>query len=137
MTDKLGGVYVEVDRPYYYKGGSTRNIDLDPGYQLLDGYNALSYVRYRHDLNADFGRMERQQRYLNALRQQAMGWDLGLKLPGLVGTFFDHVTTDLGTNDFLKLAWWGIKLDGARIRQVASAGHEPDERRSHVRVLGA
>jgi LCP family protein required for cell wall assembly len=122
MTDKLGGVYVEVDRPYLYKGWDYAQIDLHPGYQLLDGDNALSYVRYRHDLNADFGRMERQQRYLSALRQQAMGWDLGLKLPGLVGSFFDHVTTDLGTNDFLKLAWWGIKLDGARTRQVALRG---------------
>jgi LCP family protein required for cell wall assembly len=122
MTDKLGGVYVEVDRPYFYTGREYANIDLDPGYQLLDGYNALSYVRYRHDLNADFGRMERQQRYLNALRQQAMGWDLGLKLPGLVGAFFAHVATDLGTNEFLRLAWWGIKLDGARIRQVSIRG---------------
>jgi LCP family protein required for cell wall assembly len=122
MTDKLGGVYVEVDRPYHYLGSEYAQIDLDPGYQLLDGYNALSYVRYRHDLNADFGRMERQQRYLNALRQQAMGWDLGLKLPGLVGSFFDNVTTDLGTNDFIRLAWWGVKLDGARIRQVAIRG---------------
>jgi LCP family protein required for cell wall assembly len=122
MTDKLGGVYVEVDRPYHYTGGEYAMIDLKPGYQLLDGFNALSYVRYRHDMNADFGRMERQQRFLNALRQQAMGWDLGLKLPGLVGSFFDNVTTDLGTNDFIKLAWWGIKLDGARIRQVALRG---------------
>jgi LCP family protein required for cell wall assembly len=122
MTDKLGGVYVEVDRPYHYTAGEYARIDLEPGYQLLDGTNALSYVRYRHDLNADFGRMERQQRFLNALRQQAMGWDLGLKLPGLVGSFFDNVATDLGTNDFIKLAWWGVKLDGARIRQVALRG---------------
>jgi LCP family protein required for cell wall assembly len=122
MTAKLGGVYIEVDRPYLYKGSDYAKIDLDPGYQLLNGYTALDYVRFRHDRNADFGRMERQQRFLNAVRQQAMGWDLGIKLPGLVGTFFDHVTTDLGTNDFLRLAWWGIKLPGSRIRQVALRG---------------
>jgi LCP family protein required for cell wall assembly len=122
MTDELGGVYVEVDRPYHYLGLDYAQIDLDPGYQLLDGPNALSYVRYRHDLNQDFGRMERQQRYLNALRQQAMGWDLGIKLPGLVGAFFDNVATDLGTNEFIRLARWGVKLDGSRIRQVALRG---------------
>jgi LCP family protein required for cell wall assembly len=122
MVYKLGGVYVEVDRPYLYTGSDWSKIDLAPGYQLMDGYSALDYVRFRHDLNGDFGRMERQQRFLNGVRQQAMGWNLGLKLPGLVGTLFDYVTTDMGTNDFIKLAWWGIKLDGSRVRQVALRG---------------
>lgn len=122
MTDELGGVYVEVDRRYYYQGGRYEKINLQPGYRLLDGDDALDYVRFRHDSNLDFGRMERQQRFLNGLRQQAMGWDLGLKLPGLIGAFFDNVATDLGTNEFIKLAWWGIRLDGGRIRQVTLRG---------------
>jgi LCP family protein required for cell wall assembly len=122
MTDKLGGVYLEVDRRYYYNGGAYEMIDLQPGYRLLRGADALDYVRFRHDGNMDFGRMERQQRFLNAIRQQAMSWDLGLKLPGLVSAFFGNVTTDLGTNDFLKLAWWGVRLDGSRMRQVTLRG---------------
>lgn len=122
MTDKLGGVYVEVDRRYLYEGGAYEAIDLQPGYQLLDGADALDYVRFRHDANLDFGRMERQQRFLNGLRQQAMGWDLGLKLPGVIGAFFENVATDLGTNDFIKLAWWGIRLDGSGIKQVTLRG---------------
>jgi len=122
MTDALGGVYLEVDRRYYYNGGQYEKIDLQPGYQLLDGDDALDYVRFRHDANLDFGRMERQQRFLNGLRQQAMSWDLGLKLPGLISAFFDNVATDLGTNDFIKLAWWGIRLDGSRFRQVTLRG---------------
>jgi LCP family protein required for cell wall assembly len=122
MVYRLGGIYMEVDRPYSYSGTLYSKIDLGPGYQLLDGYAALDYVRFRHDRNADFGRMERQQRFITALRQQAMGWDLGVKLPGLVGTFFDHVITDLSTNDFIKLAWWSIKLNGSGIRQVALRG---------------
>jgi LCP family protein required for cell wall assembly len=122
MTDSLGGVYVEVDRRYYYAGASYEGINLQPGFQLLDGHDALDYVRFRHDRNLDFGRMERQQRFLNALREQAMGWDLAFKLPGLIGAFFDNVATDLGTNDFLKLTWWGIRLDGGRVRQVTLRG---------------
>ncbi len=122
MTNALGGVYVEVDRRYYYSGGAYEKIDLQPGYRLLNGADALDYVRFRHDANMDFGRMERQQRFLSALRQQAMGWDLGMKLPGFIGAFFDNVATDLGTNDIIKLAWWGIRLDGSRIRQVTLRG---------------
>ncbi len=107
ITDSLGGVYVDVDQRYYNDNPEFELIKLAPGYQLLKGDDALDYVRYRHDLNLDFGRMERQQTFLTAMREQAMGWDLPLKLPGLVGAMFSNVTTDLGANDFIRLAYWG------------------------------
>ena len=119
ITDALGGVYVDVDRRYYNDNPQWELIKLAPGYQLLDGADALDYVRFRHDLNADFGRMERQQRFLSAMREQAMGWNLPFKLPGLISALFANISTDLGTNDILKLAYWGIRLDGSRIRQVS------------------
>ena len=122
MTYRLGGVYVEVDRRYYNNNELWEKIDLQPGYQLLGGNDALDFCRFRHDRNADFGRMERQQRFLSGLRQQAKGWDLGFKLPGLVGAFFDNVITDMTTNDFIELAWWGVGMDGERIRQVSLRG---------------
>jgi LCP family protein required for cell wall assembly len=119
ITDALGGVYVDVDRRYYNANPEWELIKLAPGYQLLKGSDALDYVRFRHDLNADFGRMARQQRFLAALREQAMGWDLPIKLPGVVSALFGNITTDLGANDIVKLAYWGIGLDGSRIRQVS------------------
>lgn len=122
ITDSLGGVYVDVDRRYYNDDPRWELIKLAPGYQLLNGSDALDYVRFRHDLNMDFGRMERQQRFLTALREQAMGWDLPFKLPKLVGALFRNVNTDLGTNDILKLAYWGIRLAGDRIRQISVTG---------------
>ena len=118
ITDALGGVYVDVDRRYYNDDPSRELIKLAPGYQLLNGADSLDYVRFRHDLNGDFGRMDRQQRFLAAMREQAMGWQLPLKLPGLIGALFDNVSTDLNANDILKLAYWGIRLDGERIRQI-------------------
>lgn len=117
ITDTLGGVYVDVDRTY-----DDGSIQLDPGYQLLDGLNALRYVRTRHDSNYDFGRMERQQRFINAVREQAMGWNLPLKLPGLIKDLFDNIDTDISANEFLKLAYWAVKLDGSRIRQAKIVG---------------
>ena len=114
ITDKLGGVYVDVDRTY-----DDGKIQLSPGYQLLDGLNALRFVRTRHDTNIDFGRMERQQRFLSALREQAMGWNLPLKLPSLIKALFGNVDTDLSANQILSLAYWGIKLDGSRMKQAS------------------
>ena len=114
ITTVLGGVYVDVDRRY-----DDGQIQFEPGYQLLEGTQALRYVRTRHDQNMDFGRMLRQQRFLTALRAQAGGWDLPFKLPGLIKALFKNVDTDLSANDFLKLAYWGVKLNGDRIKQVS------------------
>ncbi len=122
ITDSLDGVYVDVDQRYYNDNPDYELIKLAPGYQRLNGEDALDYVRYRHDLNMDFGRMERQQTFLTALREQAMGWDLPLKLPGVVKSLFSNITTDLGANDFISLAYWGVGLDGERIRRIAVTG---------------
>jgi LCP family protein required for cell wall assembly len=125
MTDALGGVYVDVDRRYYNDDADSdyELIKISPGYQRLNGDDALDYVRFRHDLNYDFGRMDRQQRFLTALREQAMGWNLVLDLPGLVDALFDNLVTTLDTNDIIRLAYWGAaKLSGDRIRQVSITG---------------
>ena len=116
IIDSLGGVYVDVDR--LYQGSQAHPIDLDPGYQLLKGTDALSFARYRFDDNADSGRMIRQQRVLAAVREQAVGWDLPVKLPGLVGGLLDATATNLTTNEILKLGMWLVKLDGERMRQM-------------------
>jgi len=122
ITDSLGGVYVDVDRRYYNDDARWELIKLSPGYQLLKGDQALDYVRFRHDLNYDFGRMDRQQRFITALREQAMGWNLPLKLPGLVRALFDNLATTLDADEIIKLAYWGVRLGGDRIRQVTIVG---------------
>lgn len=122
VTDSIGGVYIDVDRRYYYDGPDYENINLAPGYQLLSGDAALDYVRFRHDQNTDFGRMERQQRFLRAVREQAMGWNLGVRLPSLVTSLFKNVRTEMTTNEVIKLAYWVMNLRGTQIKQVAIPG---------------
>lgn len=121
ITDAIGGVYVDVDRSY-----DDGKIVLDPGYQLLDGLNAERFCRTRHDLNIDFGRMARQQRYLSAVRQQVMKWNLPLKLPGLIKTIFTYADTDLSSTEVLKLAYWVTKLDGGGIKRSEITGPTGD-----------
>ena len=74
IVDRVGGVWVDVDRRYYNKNVGTEstnfsNIDLRPGYQLLKGRDALSYVRYRHT-DSDLYRLARQQQFVKALKEQ-------------------------------------------------------------------
>ena len=74
IVDKLGGVWLDVDRRYYNVNdgrASTNfsNINLQPGYQRLSGANALSFVRFRHT-DSDLYRLARQQQFVRAFKEQ-------------------------------------------------------------------
>ncbi len=43
----------------------SKDIDLRRGYQNLDSDNALAYLRYTDENNDNFGRVQRQERFLN------------------------------------------------------------------------
>ena len=74
VVDKLGGVWMDVDRRYYNKNTGASydnyaNIDLQPGYQRLDGEQALDFVRFRHT-DSDLYRLARQQEFVRAFKEQ-------------------------------------------------------------------
>src|SRR4029079_790769 len=57
-------------------------VDIPPGYQLLNGTNALAYARYRHT-DSDFYRNARQQVFLPACSQRASSQLHGIGLDQL------------------------------------------------------
>jgi LCP family protein required for cell wall assembly len=74
IVHRIQGVYLNVDRRYYNKNVGTyetdySNINLHPGYQRLNGTEALEYVRFRH-LDSDLYRNGRQQLFMEALKQR-------------------------------------------------------------------
>ncbi len=72
IVDKLGGVWIDVDRRYLNlnnRGGDTyAEINLWPGYQRLEGGQALDFVRFRHT-DSDLFRVARQQQFVKGLKQ--------------------------------------------------------------------
>ena len=105
IVDKLGGVWLDVDRRYYNKNVGTfetnyANIDLQPGYQRLNATQALEFVRYRH-FDSDFYRLARQQQFVRAFKEQVgqnSKTDLIKKLPSLVKSVTDNVEVGVGGN---------------------------------------
>lgn len=69
LIDEIGGIRIDVPKRMYYKAHDI-TIDLHPGPQTLNGYEALGYARYRND--SDFARNERQQEVIRALVDQAV-----------------------------------------------------------------
>ena len=85
LVDAIGGVYFDVPRRMYYNDLSQHfKIDLQPGYQLLDGNGAMGVLRWRHNsddsghiLNSgyamgDLGRIKTQQAFLTAMVDQLL-----------------------------------------------------------------
>ena len=74
LVDKIGGIWLDIDRRYYHvNDGSAAedysNINIQPGYQLFSGTNALAFVRYRHT-DEDYHRIARQQEFVRASRSR-------------------------------------------------------------------
>ncbi|MBS1723062.1 MAG: LCP family protein [Armatimonadetes bacterium] len=72
MVDMLGGVEVFVPRNMNYDDNAgDLHIHLKKGRQVLSGYNAMCYVRYRHG-DSDFKRQDRQKELMMALKDKAL-----------------------------------------------------------------
>ncbi len=87
LVDTLGGVYVNVDQYYYNPPANSQadawsEIDIKPGYQQLNGTNALAFARYRHT-DDDFHRQARQQTFLRAFEARASARFKGISLTDL------------------------------------------------------
>jgi polyisoprenyl-teichoic acid--peptidoglycan teichoic acid transferase len=117
-------VYVDVDHHYYHSNVGLApseqyaEIDVPAGYQRMCGYNALQYVRYRHDDN-DLVRSARQQEFLRDARQQVPAPKILGDEPQLVGIVKKYVTSDIEhETDLISLARLFIGARGAPVVQV-------------------
>lgn len=76
LTNALGGIEVNLCQPAYDPTGNS-GVDLPAGKQVLDGAQALGFVRQRHGLPAgDLDRIKRQQYFFGAVIRKVL--DQGL-----------------------------------------------------------
>jgi polyisoprenyl-teichoic acid--peptidoglycan teichoic acid transferase len=99
-VNSIGCVYVDVDHHYFHSNAGLAPaeqyaaIDIPAGYQRMCGYNALQYVRYRHDDN-DLVRSARQQEFLREARQELPAEKLIEDRQTLIGILKKYVTSDI------------------------------------------
>lgn len=96
-TDANGNI----TQTYYSEVGHivdpNTGLDVLPGCQHLDGFQALAYVRSRHlqcDTVPDFARIGRQQQFLRALINQMLRPSEIAKAPTLVGPILQNLRRD-------------------------------------------
>jgi hypothetical protein len=101
IVNRLGGVWIDVDRRYFNDNAGLSpsfgyaKINLQPGYQLLTGGSALDYVRYRHT-DSDLYRVARQQQFVKAMKYQFKHNFSVLKVPKIVGALTKNIEVAAG-----------------------------------------
>ena len=139
IVDQLGGIYLDVDRRYLNTHSGPygyATINLQPGYQLLSGQNALDFVRFRHT-DSDLYRVARQQQFVKALKDRARSRispsspkDIFLKLPKLVNAVTHNTEVaqgggkDVSFKTVLSYALFAFGLPSGHIFQVKLEGLE-------------
>jgi LCP family protein required for cell wall assembly len=131
VVNKLGGAYLMIDTRYYNNTATDdwASIDIEPGYQLLDGAQTLSFVRFRHDQNGDFTRIERQQMFLRDMKQKIAASANLADFPRLLSvatTMSHYVVSDIDSlGKLYSLVSLVTQVDATQIYQTHIAGSTP------------
>jgi LCP family protein required for cell wall assembly len=139
LVDALGGITVKLDCPLYEQTPDPKNQNrmlnwsLPAGEVKLTGADARKFATYRY-LTTDFGRAQRQQQLIWAIRNRAESLDIIPKIPQLWTALGGAFKTDLGVFDVLRLARFGLELDATK---VTGASLAPDVIKPYTTKGGA
>lgn len=125
-VDSVKGVDIDVKQALYdpeypcdYNDHFSCGFRISAGQQKLTGTTALKYVRCRKgDCGDDFGRAQRQQQVLMALRDKALQLNTltnPMAISSLIDTIGQNVRTDLALWEIKRLAEIAKQVDQAKI----------------------
>lgn len=117
-VDLLGGIDIYIDKPLHYDDNwGDLHVHLEPGLHRLNGEQALGYVRIRN-VDSDLGRIERQQKFLAAVKERFRHPSTYLKLPQLLDAVDENLKTTLSYGQMLALAWFAKSVPSHNIEMV-------------------
>lgn len=128
LIDMVGGVEVDVSKAEakvlnsYVKELNNLNSEaeavsgINPGINLLNGRQAVSYSRIRYVGNADYERTERQREVLNQIFKKLKSQGI-TKIPSTISKMLPYVETNLTNMEILDLALDAMKFDADNIEQ--------------------
>lgn len=132
IVNALGCVYVDIDRRYFNDNPAFADIDVQPGYQKLCGYNSLEYARFREE-DSDLVRAARQQDFLRQAKAQVSSTKLFSQRRKLVRIFGKYSETDKSLQSsrnvltLLKLALFAAKKPVAQVEFPAIIPDNPQD----------
>ncbi len=123
VIDALGGVTVYVPKDLKYTDHSQHlYIDLKEGEQHLDGDQAVSFLRFRHDRYGDIGRVQRQQMFMRALVEQALKPQTLLRMPEILSIISSHIDTNLTVEELVALSGFASQTKRSNVQMLMLPG---------------
>ncbi len=139
VVDAVGGVDLTVPKGptgnglHYRDSSQNLHIDLKPGPQHLNGYQAMGFVRWRQDNahrgDGDIGRTQRQQAFLKAVTAKVAERMKASKLAAtktaveMAGIAYRNVTTDLSLSQVQAIASMAREVDrGGLVAKTVPTG---------------
>lgn len=114
MVDIAGGVEIDVQKRMRWTDKAAKlKIDLKPGLQNLNGYDAMGFVRYRHT-DSDMHRMERQRQFMLAFKKAVFANPL--RIPEIANKAVEVLNGSLNNEEILSLAEFSKELPDDSIR---------------------
>jgi len=127
--DEIGGV--EVDIPFvmdYDDPYQNLHIHFNPGRQILNGQQALEFVRWRHNNDGtgypdqDLGRIRAQQQFIRTVLAQVTRPGNLVRLPSLVQVMAGYVESTIEPARLASLAAMAASIDVSGIEMVTLPG---------------
>ena len=113
-VDALGGIWYDVPQRMYYEDGPV--IDLEPGYQLLNGEQAMWLCRYRSGyVNGDLDRIEVQHDFLKAAADQFLQLGSIPNIPQAAQILAENMDTNMTASN---MAWFARQLLRCRSEDI-------------------
>jgi polyisoprenyl-teichoic acid--peptidoglycan teichoic acid transferase len=97
IIDILGKVEIMIEEPLH---DPLSGANFDPGTHMMDGEQALSFVRCRSTAGADLDRVDRQKYLLNEVIRQKLNFSIVPRAPRIIKVLNEYTRTDMAIWDF-------------------------------------
>jgi polyisoprenyl-teichoic acid--peptidoglycan teichoic acid transferase len=123
LVDAVGGVNLYVDRDMDYDDNwDGLHIHLKKGYRRLGGKAAMEFLRFRHEKLGDIARINRGQRFIDALIDELRKPRVAFRLGRIYRVFREDVTTNLPPDQVIALGLFAARLPSANLVRATLPG---------------
>ena len=124
LVNALGGIELFVPESMSYRDATQKlTIDLEKGWQTLNGDQAQQFARFQEETKGDLGRVQRQQLLIKALKNRLTNPAIIARLPQIMSVIQNSLDTNLSPEEMLTLANFGAKVDAQNLQMVMLPGN--------------
>ena len=128
IVDALGGIPIYVEKKMLYHDYAGKlHIDLEKGNTVLNGKQAVGYLRYRKDGLGDIGRTQRQQWFMKSLFDRLHSPQVITKIPEVLNVANTYIKTDMSFYELSQYAAMARSVDRSKV-EVATLPGAPNQR---------